>query len=519
MSEFSKPYQEMIAILDFGSQYNQLIARRVRENRVYSELLPFDISREKLLSLNPRGIILSGGPASVLDKDAPLPHRGILKLGIPVLGICYGMQVLAYLSGGKIERGKGGEYGARKLFIDNEEDLFQGLGKSLTVWMSHKDEVSSLPGGFEVLAHTETCSIAAMRDKKRKLYALQFHPEVTHTPQGREIISNFLFRICRCSPEWTMTSFIEHAVQKIRHQVGKKRVICALSGGVDSSTTAALINKAIGKNLECIFVDNGLLRLGEVEKIRKIFKEHLKLNIHFVGARERFLKRLRGVLNPEKKRKIIGEEFINVFAEEAEKLGKIEFLAQGTLYPDAIESVSTKGGPSATIKSHHNVGGLPEKMHFKLIEPLRDLFKDEVRIVGKELGLPREIIERQPFPGPGLAVRIVGEVTPKRLEILQQADGIVSEEIRKYKGYKDIWQSFAVLLPLKSVGIMGDERTYEYTIALRVVKSSDGMTADWVRLPYGLLERISQRIINEVNGVNRVVYDISSKPPSTIEWE
>ncbi len=519
MSEFNKPYGEMIAILDFGSQYNQLIARRVRENRVYSELLPFDISPKSLLTLNPKGIILSGGPASVLDNDAPLPHREILKLGIPVLGICYGMQVLAYLSGGKIIRGEKSEYGSRELSIDNQEDLFYGLNKNLTVWMSHKDKVSHCPSGFESIAHTNTCSVAAMRDKKRRLFAVQFHPEVTHTPLGKEIISNFLFQICKCSPKWTMSSFIEYSIQKIQQKAGKEKVICALSGGVDSSVTAMLINKAIGKNLKCVFVDNGLLRRGEVEKVKKIFGENFNLNMNFVQDKERFLKRLKGVKDPEKKRKIIGEEFINVFTEEARELGKIKFLAQGTLYPDAIESVSTKGGPSATIKSHHNVGGLPKKMHFKLIEPLRDLFKDEVRKLGKELGLPGEIIERQPFPGPGLAVRIVGEVDLEKLDILQRADEIVSEEMQKYKDYKDIWQSFAVLLPLKSVGVMGDERTYEYTIALRVVKSMDGMTADWVRLPYTLLEKISQRIINEVKGVNRVVYDISSKPPSTIEWE
>lgn len=515
----NKPYSEIVAILDFGSQYNQLILRKVRENRVYCQLFPYHISPSKLSRYKPRGIILSGGPYSAGEKGAPLPHPDILKMGIPVLGICYGMQVMVHLLGGKVASAQKREYGASKLQVKNHNDLFYQLPNYLSVWMSHGDEVTELPSGFEVLASTENCPYASVRDRRKNLYGVQFHPEVAHTPQGKEIIQNFLFRICGCSGNWTMSSFIDYSVSQIKKKVGKGKVICALSGGVDSSVTAMLVHRAVGNRLVCVFVNNGLLREGEVEDVIGTFRDHFHFNLHYVNAEDRFLRALQGVRNPEKKRKIIGNKFIEVFTEEAKKLGKIDFLAQGTLYPDVIESRSAKGGPSATIKSHHNVGGLPEFMQLKLLEPLKDLFKDEVRIVGRELGLPERIVNRQPFPGPGLAIRVLGEVTRSRLRILRQADVIVSEEMEKYEGISRIWQSFPVLLPVRSVGVMGDHRTYEYTVALRAVTSQDGMTADWARLPYELLDRVSRRIINEVKGVNRVVYDISSKPPSTIEWE
>jgi len=516
---FYKSYREIVAVLDFGSQYNQLILRRIRESRVYCELFPYNISPSELSLYRPKGIILSGGPSSVNDGKAPFPHPEILKMGIPILGICYGMQVMAHLLGGKVAPSPKREYGAGELRVKNHDELFYGLSDNLKVWMSHGDQVVKLPSGFEVLASTQNCPYASIRDKRRNFYAVQFHPEVAHTPQGKKIIQNFLFRVCSCSGTWTASSFIDYSVKKIREKVGKGKVICALSGGVDSSVTAMLVSRAVGDRLTCVFVNNGLLREGEVEDVIRTFRDRFHFNLRYVDAEDKFLKALKGVRNPEKKRKIIGNKFIEVFTEEAKKLGKIDFLAQGTLYPDVIESRSAKGGPSSTIKSHHNVGGLPEIMQLKLLEPLKDLFKDEVRAVGKKLGLPERIVNRQPFPGPGLGVRILGEITRSRLRILRQADTIVAEEMENYEEKSRIWQSFPVLLPVRSVGVMGDYRTYEYTIALRVVTSQDGMTADWVRLPYDLLDKISRRIINEVKGINRVVYDITSKPPGTIEWE
>ncbi len=511
-------FKEKILVLDFGSQYTQLIARRVRECKVYSEIYPFNVSVERIKEFSPKGIILSGGPSSVYDDEAPLPASEIFDLGIPVLGICYGMQVMAYMLGGEVNRAQRREYGRAEIIIDDDRDLLWGITDRSVVWMSHADRIDKCPKGFQPIAHTENSPIAAMADYSRKLYALQFHPEVAHTEEGKRIIQNFVINICGCKAEWQMSSFIDWSVENIREKVGDKKVICALSGGVDSSVTALLVHRAVGDNLTCIFVDNGLLRKGEAEKVRDTFQRHFQIRLIFVDARERFLTLLRGVVDPEEKRKIIGREFIKVFEEEARKIKDAEFLAQGTLYPDVIESVSFKG-PSATIKSHHNVGGLPEVMNLELIEPLRELFKDEVRELGEELGLPEEICWRHPFPGPGLAIRCLGEVTPHRLEILREADAIVLEEIKRAGYYRKVWQAFAVLLPVRSVGVMGDERTYEYVLAVRAVTSLDGMTADWARLPDSLLARISNRIINEVKGINRVVYDISSKPPSTIEWE
>ncbi len=510
---------DTVLILDFGSQYTQLIARRVRESKVYSVIHPYHISINKIREINPSAIILSGGPSNVYAKKAPIPDIRLFNLGIPVLGICYGMQLMGHLFKGKVWKTQTREYGHASLKVDDHSDLFHGLNGNVQCWMSHGDHVEKLPPGFKRIAHTSNSPIASMKDERRKFYGVQFHPEVVHTPQGAKILQNFLYRIAKLKPSWTPESFIKEQIKHIRQMVGKDRVVLGLSGGVDSSVAAVLIHKAIGKQLHSIFVDNGLLRLGERDKVETVFRKHFHINLKVVNAEKEFLKRLKGVEDPEKKRKIIGHVFIDVFAREAKKLGKAKFLAQGTLYPDVIESVSAHGGPTAVIKSHHNVGGLPKDLKFKLLEPLRELFKDEVRLVGRKLGLPQDIIDRQPFPGPGLAVRILGDVTKERCDLLRRADWIVIDEMKKSGYYWKTWQSFAVLLPIKSVGVMGDERTYENAVAIRAVTSQDGMTADWAKLPPEVLSKISNRVINEVRGINRVCYDISSKPPATIEWE
>lgn len=512
------PGQDSILILDFGSQVTQLIARSVRELKVYCEVHPFSLPLERIREIKPGGIILSGSPNSVYDSGAPAVEPELFELGIPILGICYGMQLIAKLLGGEVENSPEREYGHAVINVDSETPLFGGLEKEQKVWMSHGDSVTALPPGFKATASTSSCPYAAINDSSGFIHGVQFHPEVVHTHHGKEILRNFVVGICGCRQDWTMAGFVEESVGKIRRQVGKGGVVLGLSGGVDSSVVAALLDKAIGDQLVCIFVDNGLLRLDEAKQVMDNFAKRMSLHIVHVDAAERFLTRLRGVEDPEVKRKIIGEEFIEVFTEEARGLGDVSFLAQGTLYPDVIESVSVHG-PSDVIKSHHNVGGLPERMDLELIEPLRFLFKDEVRDLGLQLGLPEELVFRQPFPGPGLAVRILGEVTEERLDILRKADHIIVSEIKSAGFYRSLWQSFGVLLPVRSVGVMGDGRTYEYTLALRAVESRDAMTADWAKLPYDLLRTISSRIINEVRGINRVVYDISSKPPSTIEWE
>lgn len=511
--------KDIILVLDFGSQYTQLIARRIRENKVFSKIVPYNITAEEIKELNPKGIVLSGGPMSVYDKGSPSPRAEIFKLGIPMLGVCYGMQVVTQMMGGKVFSSKEREFGRAELFIDDTKDLFYNLPTNITCWMSHSDEIKKLPQGFVKMAHTLSAPIAAIANRQKKIYAVQFHPEVVHTQRGSQILTNFLFHICGCLPRWTMDKFVHAAVKQIKERVGNKKVILGLSGGVDSSVAAILLYKALGSKLHCVFVDNGLLRKNEAVVVEKAFKSNYKINLTVVNAEKRFLARLKDIEDPEEKRKVIGDEFIKVFMDATKKIKNVSFLAQGTLYPDVIESISPNGGPSVKIKSHHNVGGLPKNMKLELIEPFRELFKDEVRHIGKYLGLPEPILKRQPFPGPGLAVRILGKVTKENLDMLREADERVLEEMKKSGLYAEVWQSFAVLLPVKTVGVMGDQRTYENVAAIRCVNSTDGMTADWVQVPYDLLAKLSNRIINEVPGINRVVYDISSKPPATIEWE
>ncbi|MGK9369799.1 glutamine-hydrolyzing GMP synthase [Melioribacter sp. Ez-97] len=511
-------HPQKIIILDFGSQYTQLIARRIRESKVYSEIQPHHYDLNKIIEERPKGIILSGGPMSVYDEDAPAVDKKIFELGIPILGICYGMQLIAKYNGGKVEPASNREYGKAEINVIGDDELLKGVENNSVVWMSHGDYITELPNDYKIIARTENSPICAVSNPANKIYGLQFHPEVVHTKEGKKIIDNFLFDICECKPDWTPGNFIENTIEEVKKLVGDKKAICALSGGVDSSVAAVLLHKALGKNLINIHVDTGLMRKNESNDVVKMFKENFDIELIHVDASELFLERLKGVTDPELKRKIIGNTFIEVFEKEAKKFKDAEFLVQGTLYPDVIESVSVKG-KSVTIKTHHNVGGLPERMNFKLIEPFRELFKDEVREIGLKLGIPEIFIKRHPFPGPGLAVRVLGEITKERLDILREADDIFIKALHEDGIYDDIWQAFAVLLPVQSVGVMGDARTYENVLALRAVTSTDGMTADWYRFDHRFLEKVSNRIIRSVKGINRVVYDISSKPPSTIEWE
>lgn len=508
--------RELVLVIDFGGQYNQLIARRVRENKVYCEIVPYTFTVDMIKEKAPKAIILTGGPNSVYGEGAPQIDKKILELGVPVLGICYGHQIITHALGGKVENAEIREYGKTSLEILGDFKIFEGIEKKNTAWMSHTDFVSEAPAGFKTIAHTKECPVAAMADEEKNIFGVQFHPEVEHTGFGRQLISNFLFKVCKLQGDWSMTSFAEEKIQAIKDIVGDKKVICGLSGGVDSSVAAVLVHKAIGKQLTCIFVDHGLLRKDEGDQVEKVFTEQFDINFIRVNCKDIFLKKLKGVSDPEKKRKIIGEGFIRIFEAEANKLGDIAYLVQGTIYPDVVESGTAT---SATIKSHHNVGGLPEDMKFELIEPLRELFKDEVRAVGEEIGIPHKLVWRQPFPGPGLGIRVLGEITEDKLDIVREADSIFREEVANANLDESIWQYFACLPNIRSVGVMGDERTYCHTIALRAVTSSDAMTCDWARIPYGVLDIVSRRIVNEVKGVNRIVYDITSKPPATIEWE
>lgn len=508
--------KELVLVVDFGGQYNQLIARRVRECGVYCEIIPYTYTLDQIKDKNPKGIIFTGGPNSVYGEDTPRVDKGIFELGVPVLGICYGDQLMSHLLGGKVETAPVREYGKTSIKLDSSSRLFQGIEEEGICWMSHTDYISQAPEGFKIVANTDVCPVAAMENEEKKLYGVQFHPEVEHTPFGQKMLQNFLHNICELGNEWTMAHFAEEKIKEIKDLVGDRKVLCALSGGVDSSVAAMIVHKAIGHNLTCIFVDHGLLRKDEGDTVERVFKKEFDMNIIRVNAKDRFLGKLAGVSDPETKRKIIGEEFIRVFEEEANKLGEIDYLVQGTIYPDIVESGTST---SATIKSHHNVGGLPEDMQFDLIEPLRELFKDEVRAVGEELGIPHKLVWRQPFPGPGLAIRVLGEITEEKLEIVREADAIFRDEIANAGLEESIWQYFACLPNIKSVGVMGDERTYCHTVALRAVTSSDAMTSEWARIPYEVLDLVSRRIVNEVSGVNRIVYDVTSKPPATIEWE